>query len=204
MVVAWYSWNPYRGSGTDIVKEIVRVSAGRVRTGQRLTAIVVKGRLYRALPKVHHRADGLVIAVSGKGRFIDHDPLVAPATAGDRVFKRPEIKTTAGLQSHHALGLRTRTQDRSEIAHQIGIDFRGRHVLGREPGACLALQKALFDPSLGKLGLTEPATAAKRLEPMSMERAVGGRLTGVQTANRNLQGTERIAIAPWACRSKSW
>ena len=57
-------------------------------------------------------------------------------------------------------------------------------MLGRKPGACLALQKALFDPSLGELCLAEPATAAKRLEPVPMKRTVGCHLTRVQTANR--------------------
>jgi hypothetical protein len=57
-------------------------------------------------------------------------------------------------------------------------------MLGRKPGACFALQKALFDPSLGELCLTEPAATAKRLESVPMERTIGRHLTSVQPANR--------------------
>ena len=79
----------------NVVKEVIRVPARRIRADQRLAAVVEQGRFDALFPVRHHGIFGSVVAVFGEGGLVNHDALIPPTATNNRILQRPEIEAAA-------------------------------------------------------------------------------------------------------------
>src|ERR1700733_4460487 len=83
------------GVRANVVKEIVRVPARRIRADQRLAAIIEQGWFDALLRVRHHGIFGSVVAVFGEGGLVNHDALIPPTATNNRILQRPEVEAAA-------------------------------------------------------------------------------------------------------------
>src|ERR1700733_9243824 len=79
------------GVRANVVKEIVRVPARRIRADQRLAAIIEQGRFDALLPVRHHGIFGSVVAVFGEGGLVNHPALTPPPATNNQFPKGQEV-----------------------------------------------------------------------------------------------------------------